>query len=560
MTRTAATNGTGRAAAPVTPREPAGTPQAPTGPAGHAGHAVASPTPAPRPRNRTSAYRGGPGFDELVDASGRPRTAAGPLWEALAALGPAGLAARQADAEREMRSLGATFAVQGDGDATERTWPLDVVPRLVPADEWQVVEAGLVQRLAALNRFIDDTYHDQRAVRDGVVPAEVVTGSPNFRPECMGIEPPGGIWAHICGSDLVRGADGTLFVLEDNLRVPSGVSYMLQNRAVVKRALPDLFRRYSVGPLDPYLTKLRSVLHAVAPVPHDPVVAVLTPGVANAAHFEHAFLARHLGAELVEAADLQVLDDGTLCMRTIGGLERVDVVYRRVDDLYLDAEVFRRDSVVGVPGLLRAMRAGRVAVVNAPGAGVADDKAVYSYVPDLIRFYLGEDPILPNVPTYWCGRPAERAHVLANLGSLVMKPATESGGYGVVIGPRAGAGTLDHLARRIERNPEGWVAQPVVSLSTAPALAADGTLQPRHVDLRPFTLLGPAGSYVTRGGLTRVGASAGSLIVNSSQGGGSKDTWVVEAILPGPAPDASPPGSAWPGAGGPPPAHHQAQQ
>ena len=479
----------------------------------------------------TLDYAGGPTFDEAVDANARPRPVASPLWDHLDRLGPAGLLDRQSAADREMLGAGATFAVYRDGTTWERAWPLDVVPRLIAAAEWDVIDAGLTQRLRALNRFIDDVYHEQRAVRDGVVPATLVTGSANFRPECMGIDPPGGIWAHICGSDLVRDEDGTFYVLEDNLRVPSGVSYMLQNRAVVKRVLPDLFRSYSVAPVDPYLEHLRSLLHAVSPAQRDPVVVVLTPGVGNSAHFEHAYLARHLGAELVEAADLVVLDDATLCMRTIGGLERVDVVYRRVDDLFLDAEVFRRDSVVGVPGLLRALRAGTVAVVNAPGAGIADDKAVYGFVPALVRYYLGEEPILPNVPTYWCGDTAQRQHVLDHLGSLVVKPATESGGYGVVIGPRSGADTLTHLTRRIERYPAGWVAQPVVALSTAPTLC-DGNLEPRHVDLRPFALRGPDGSYVTRGGLTRVAASAGSLIVNSSQGGGSKDTWVVDGTLP----------------------------
>ncbi len=373
-------------------------------------------------------------------------------------------------------------------------------------------------------------YHDQRAVQCGIVPADLVTGSPNFRPECMGIDPPGGVWAQICGSDLVRGEDGTFYVLEDNLRVPSGVSYLLENRMVAKRVLPELFRSYSIEPVDSYIGRLSAMLSSLAPTRSDPTMAVLTPGIGNAAYFEHAFLAQQLGIELVEGSDLVVLDDDTLYMRTVGGLERVDVIYRRVDELFLDPEVFRRDSLVGVPGLMRAWRAGNVAVVSAPGAGVADDKAVYAFVPEIIRFFLGEDPILPNVPTWRCGDPADCQFVLGHLDALVVKPANESGGYGVVIGPTAGAEALALVAQRIEQYPPNWVAQPVLSLSTMPTLC-EGTVVPRHVDLRPFTLLGPLGAYVTSGGLTRVARTAGSLIVNSSQGGGSKDTWIVDATL-----------------------------
>lgn len=495
-------------------------------------------TPAgPAPATGTSdRYPRRAGYDEALDVAGRPRPLARPLWDQLQALGPTGLAERQAAADRELLGAGVTFAVYSDGDSVDRPWPYDIVPRLVPAAEWDGVEAGLVQRLRALNAFIDDSYHDQQAVRAGVVPADLVTGSPNFRPECVGADPPGGVWAHICGSDLVRdGATGALTVLEDNLRVPSGASYLLENRVVAKRVLPELFRAYSIEPVDPYIDHLAALLRAVSPGPADPVVVVLTPGVFNAAYFEHAYLAHQLGVELVEAGDLVVTADDRLCMRTIDGLQPVDVVYRRVDDLYLDTEVFRRDSVVGVPGLVRAWRAGTVALVNAPGAGVADDKAVYGFVPELIRFFLGEEPILPNVPTYWCGHDDSCRYVLDHLAELVVKPANESGGYGVVIGPNAGPEALAQLARRIEHHPRGWVAQPVLDLSTAPTLC-QGELVPRHVDLRPFTLLGPDSSYVTRGGLTRVATRAGSLIVNSSQGGGSKDTWVVDGTIGGPHP------------------------
>ena len=467
-------------------------------------------------------------YDEYVQSDGTLRTESDALWRHLQAIGMPALREHQAAAEREIRAIGVTFGVDGHESPTERSWPLDLIPRIVVASEWKRIEAGLIQRLEALNCFIDDCYHEQRAVRAGVVPAELVLNSPNFRPECVGARPLGAIWAQICGSDLVRDADGTIYVLEDNLRVPSGVSYMIENRMVAKRIFPELFRSYSVEPVDPYLTHLGALLSSVSAPVDEPTVVVLTPGTYNAAYFEHAFLAQQLGVELVTGDDLVVLDDDTVAMKTIDGLQRVDVVYRRVDDLYLDPEVFRRDSKVGVPGLVRAWRSGRVAIVNAPGAGVADDKAVYAFVPELIRLFLDEEPILPNVPTFRCGDPEERQYVLEHLGELVVKPANESGGYGIVIGGRAGPEALELVRRRIASFPAGWVAQPTLALSTVPTLC-EGSLAPRHVDLRPFVLLGPGGSYVTKGGLTRVALQRDSLIVNSSQGGGSKDTWVVDA-------------------------------
>jgi len=469
-------------------------------------------------------------LDELISQDGMPRPLATPLWSHLTGLGSSGLAACQSAADRALRAIGVTFAVYDDSGSVDRPWPFDIVPRLMARSEWSRIEAGLAQRLLALNQFVDDAYHQQHVVRAGVVPAELVSGSPGFRPECVGSTPVGGIWTHICGSDLVRGADGTIFVLEDNLRVPSGVSYMMANRQVTKRVLPEMFRRYSVEPLDGYIGRLGALLMSVAPSAQDPVSVVLTPGPMNSAYFEHAWLAQELGVALVEAGDVVVDADDVVYMRTIAGFERIDVVYRRVDDLYLDPEAFRHDSVVGVPGLIRAWRAGTVALVNAPGAGIADDKALYAFVPELIRFYLGEEPVLANVPTYWCGDPRQRTYVLEHLASLVVKPAGASGGYGVVIGPTAGSEALALVRRRIEHYPQGWVAQPVVALSTVPTVC-DGALVPRHVDLRPFTLLGPEGVSVTRGGLTRVARQAGSLIVNSSQGGGSKDTWVVDGPL-----------------------------
>ncbi len=478
----------------------------------------------------TLPYAVGSGYDEMLASDGTPRPLAKAAWSDLSALGPDELSARQHAAERVLLGVGVTFQVGEAGSSIDRTWPFDVIPRIVPHPEWVVVEQGITQRHRALDRFLDDVYHEQRAVREGVVPAELVMGSPNFRPECMGVDPPGRTWAHICGSDLVRDGDGTFFVLEDNLRVPSGVSYLLENRMISKRVLPELFRSSSIEPVDPYIGRLGAMLASVSPRSGPPTVVVLTPGAHNAAYFEHAFLAQQLGVELVEGGDLVVDDDDTVSMRTVGGLERVDVIYRRIDDLFLDPEVFRRDSLIGVAGLMRAWRSGRVAIVNAPGSGVADDKAVYPYVPELVRFFLGEEPILPTVPTWGCSDDEGRRFVLDNLGSLVVKPSNESGGYGVVIGPHAGREALARVASRIERHPRGWVAQPVLALSTAPTLC-DGQVVPRHVDLRPFSLLGPDGSYVTRGGLTRVALQEDSLIVNSSQGGGSKDTWVVRETI-----------------------------
>jgi uncharacterized circularly permuted ATP-grasp superfamily protein len=490
------------------------------------------------------SYDPGPFYDEMVSATGEPRAAAEALWGHFSDLGPEALSERQDAADREMRAIGVTFTVYEGSTGVDRPWPFDIIPRVMTSDEWSMVESGLVQRLNALNLFIDDVYHDQRSVSSGVVPSELVTGSPNFRRECVGVDPPGGIWAHICGSDLIRDADGTVFVLEDNLRVPSGVSYLLENRMVAKHVFPEMFRHYSIEPVDPYVGRLANMLASVSPSTGDPTIVVLTPGIYNSAYFEHAFLAQQLGVELVEGSDLVVLDDDCVYARTIDGLQRVDVIYRRIDDLYLDPEVFVPDSLLGVPGLIRAWRSGRVALVNAPGAGIADDKKVYSYVPDIIRFFLDEEPILATVPTLRCGDEDSRHFVLSNLERLVVKPANESGGYGVLVGTQATEDELAFAAKQIEDDPKKWVAQPVIPLSTAPTLC-DGEIAPRHVDLRPFTLLGPEGAYVTRGGLTRVARTAGSLVVNSSQGGGSKDTWVVDTRL-----TSGPSGGARSGGGG----------
>lgn len=466
-------------------------------------------------------------WDELLDAEGRPRPGAAELVGLLAGLGLSEIQERQDLAEIDILSSGITFAVYGDGRGVDRAWPFDVIPRVIAASEWRRVETGLKQRLRALNMFIDDIYNDQRVIADGVFPAEMLDESVNYRPEVRGVRPPHGVWAHISGSDLVRDADGRFYVLEDNLRVPSGVSYMLENRSVSKRAFGDLFARQSIMPVDGYTDRLNEMLGSIAPAGAGwPTIAVLTPGVFNSAYFEHSFLAQRLGAVLVEGRDLIVDDDDCVYMRTIDGRERVHVIYRRIDDSFLDPEVFRGDSMIGVPGLMRAWRAGNVGIANAPGSGVADDKVVYAWVPDLIRYYLGEEPIVPNVPTLRCMYPDERRQVIDNIGEMVVKPANESGGYGLVIGNRATRTELDEAIARIEADPRNWVAQPILRLSTVPTLC-DGRIEARHVDLRPFILSG-ATTYVTAGGLTRVALRKGSLIVNSSQGGGSKDTWIVD--------------------------------
>jgi uncharacterized circularly permuted ATP-grasp superfamily protein len=466
-------------------------------------------------------------WDELLDADGNPRPAAAELIRQLGELGLAELRSRQDLAELDIVTTGITFTVYSDGRGIDRAWPFDIIPRVIAADEWRRVERGLVQRLTALNRFIDDIYNDQQVIADGVFPAELLEHSVNFRPQCVGVRPKHGVWAHICGSDLVRDADGTMYVLEDNLRVPSGVSYLLENRMLSKRAFADLFSKQSILPVDAYTDELLQMLVSLAPDGvSDPNVVVLTPGIYNSAYFEHSFLAQRMGATLVEGADLVVKDDDCVYMRTIGGLERVHVVYRRIDDLFCDPEAFRPDSALGVSGLMRAWRAGNVGIANAPGSGVADDKVVYAWVPDLIRYYLGEEPLLPNVPTYRCLYDDERAYVLAHLHELVVKPANESGGYGLMIGDRATPDEMATCRAAIEADPRNWVAQPIVQISVSPTLTDHG-IEPRHLDLRPFILSG-AGHYVTAGGLTRVALREGSLVVNSSQGGGSKDTWIVE--------------------------------
>ncbi|HJT98272.1 MAG TPA: circularly permuted type 2 ATP-grasp protein, partial [Rhodanobacteraceae bacterium] len=425
------------------------------------------------------------------------------------------------------RLMGITFTVYSDGRNVDRTLPFDIVPRTITRAEWHRTEAGLRQRVTALNRFIGDVYGEQRIVRDRVFPRALLSKSVNFRPQCVGVKPPLGVWAHVCGSDLVRDGDGTLYVLEDNLRIPSGVSYMIQNRMVAKRVFPELFGTSAILPVDEYPAQLYDTLAALTPRPGDvPTIALLTPGIYNSAYFEHCFLAQSMGIELVEGTDLFVGDDDCCYMRTVEGPQRVDVIYRRVDDLFLDPEAFLPDSVLGVRGLMRAWRAGNVALANAPGAGVADDKVVFTFVPKMIRYYLDEEPILPNVPSYLCTQKRERDYVIEHLDELVVKPANESGGYGMLIGPRSTARQREKFRELILADPRNYMAQPTLSLSTVPILTESG-FEPRHVDLRPF-VLSRDDVYVTTGGLTRVAMTKGSLVVNSSQGGGAKDTWVVD--------------------------------
>jgi len=468
-------------------------------------------------------------YDELLNAQLQPRSAAQPLFDYLNSLTAEELLARRQAVEATIMAMGITFTIYSEAGNIDRAWPFDVIPRVMSRFEWDPIQQGLKQRLTALNLFINDLYNEQHIIKDGVFPREVLEGSVNFRRQCVGVSPRFGVWAHVCGTDLVRDRDGTVYVLEDNLRVPSGVSYMLENRQIMKRIFPEVFQTTSILPVDDYPTQLYHTLAALSQrTDEQPVIVVLTPGIYNSAYFEHSYLAQQMGAYLVEGQDLLVGKDDIVYMKNIFGLQRVDVIYRRIDDNFLDPEAFSPDSVLGVPGLMRAWRKGNVGIANAPGAGVADDKVVYAFVPQIIKYYLDQDPILANVPSYLCMYPDQCEHVLKNLDSLVVKPANESGGYGMMIGPRASAAERAKFADLIRANPRNYMAQPTLDISTAPTLA-DNKLAPRHLDLRPFVL--QSGQvYVTTGGLTRVALRKGSLVVNSSQGGGSKDTWIVEEM------------------------------
>ncbi len=467
-------------------------------------------------------------YDELMQGGGRARSVARPLVRHIADISDIELEHCRAAAEVAIKEMGITFTVYTEEEGSiDRAWPFDIIPRIIAKKEWDDIEAGLRQRVQALNLFIDDLYHDQKIVKDKIFPKSLLKNSKNFRKQCVGINPPLGIWAHICGSDLVRDDNGQTYVLEDNLRVPSGVSYMLENRMVMKQVFPDLFGDYSIMPVDNYPSQLFDTLAALSPRPADyPEVVVLTPGIYNSAYFEHAYLAGQMGCELVEGRDLVVEADDCVYMRTVSGLKRVDVIYRRIDDSFLDPEAFNPDSMLGVPGLMRAWSRGNVSLANAPGAGVADDKVVYSYVPDIIRYYLDEEIKLPNVPTYRCLEPDHQAYVLEHIAELVVKPANESGGYGMLVGPMSTKRDQAAFRKLVKANPRNYIAQPTLNLSTVPTLF-NGKAEPRHVDLRPF-ILSSDKVHVTTGGLTRVALRKGSLVVNSSQGGGSKDTWIVD--------------------------------
>lgn len=480
---------------------------------------------------RLDGYDCGGFYDEMFEPDGSLRPGYQILGERLRGLAAGEVARRQAAAESALYGLGITFNVYSDGAGTEKIFPFDIVPRIVPAHEWQVIEAGLRQRITALNLFIADVYGAQRALADDIVPRQLIESSKGYLPGCRGMLPPGGVWCHVTGTDLVRDRDGRYYVLEDNLRCPSGVSYVLSNRAVMKRTLPQVFEASRVRPVDLYPSKLLETLQSVAPSKHGdgPTAVVLTPGRYNSAYYEHSFLAQQMGIELVEGSDL-VVDDGWVKMRTTRGLRRVDVIYRRIDDTFIDPRAFNPDSMLGVPGIIEVYRAGRVSLCNAPGTGVADDKVIYAYVPKLIRYYLSEEPLLANVPTYLCGEPSDLSYVLDHLPELVVKAANESGGYGMLVGPASTSTERAEFAARLRAEPRNYIAQPVIGLSRVPTLIAGAEeLRGRHVDLRPYILYGGGGQapFVLPGGLTRVALRAGSLVVNSSQGGGSKDTWVL---------------------------------
>lgn len=464
-------------------------------------------------------------FDELFASDGVPHPAASGLVEQLDALSRADLKRRQKQAEDILYQSGNTFNVYGDKKGTEKILPFDIIPRLVSAADWAKLERGINQRIRALNLFIQDIYNDQKILKDKVIPAELIFSSACYLKPCEGLSPPKGVWTHISGTDFVRDGDGEFYVLEDNLRCPSGISYVLENRAVQKRILPKAFQTLKVRPVSNYGDHLYKTLKFIAPEGKDePNIVVLTPGIYNSAYFEHAYLAQQMGVPLCQNSDL-VVEDDTVYMRTTQGLKQVDVIYRRIDDEFIDPQVFRKDSLLGVPGIMNAYRKGKVALANAPGTGIADDKAVYAYVPKIVKYYLGEDAIAQNVPTYICEDDKERDYVLANLDKLVVKAVNLSGGYGMLIGPKSTKAEQKEFAEKIRAKPRDYIAQPTLSLSRAPTLIGNG-IEGRHVDFRPYSLFGED-VFTLPGGLTRVALKKGSLVVNSSQGGGSKDTWVL---------------------------------
>ncbi len=468
-------------------------------------------------------------YDELFQSDGSVRSFAEPLARQVNTLTIPQLAKRQKAAELSLFQQGITFGVYGDRRGTEKVFPFDVLPRIVSADEWKQIEAGLEQRIQALNLFLGDIYNAQSIIKDGIIPNWVIDSSPSYVPQCKGLKPPHNIWVHITGTDLVRDNDGSYYVLEDNLRCPSGISYVLQNRIILKDIFPAAFPEMRVRPVSPYTDRLYETLKfAGSTISSRPNIVVLTPGVYNSAYFEHSYLAQQMGVPLVEGCDLEVVDDH-LMLRTTRGLEKVDVVYRRIDDAFLDPREFNPDSILGVPGLMQCFRKGNVALANAPGSGIADDKAVYAYVPDMIKYYLDQDPIIKNVPTYLCSVDQQRQHVLQNLDQLVVKRTNGSGGYGMLIGSVSTEKQRTEFAEKIRNEPHSYIAQPTLSLSRCPTIVG-GKIEGRHVDFRPYSLFGSS-LYTLPGGLTRVALVKDSLVVNSSQGGGSKDTWVLDPEL-----------------------------
>jgi len=466
-------------------------------------------------------------FDEVIAHNGTPRPHYDKMLQRFDQFSNDDIKARREVINIFFRNQGITFTVYGEEQGVERLFPFDLIPRVVPANEWQTIEKGLTQRITALNEFLKDIYHSQKILKDKIIPAELILGSQHFRREFVGINPPLGIYIHVTGSDIIRDHDGKYLVLEDNLRTPSGVSYMLQNRQAMKRAFPVLFDKYKIRPIENYPQELLRTLQEIGQsARREPNVVVLTPGIYNSAYFEHSFLARQMGVELTEGKDL-VVNNNKVYTRTTRGLEQVDVIYRRIDDAYLDPLVFRPDSKLGVAGLVNAYRKGNVTLANAIGTGVADDKVIYSFVPKIIKYYLGEDPILENVPTWLASNPDDLKYILANLDSLVVKAANESGGYGMLIGPESTLEQQEQFAEMLVANPRNYIAQPTISLSRHPSFFHDTELWGCHIDLRPYVLYGNNITIVP-GGLTRVALKRGSLVVNSSQGGGSKDTWVVD--------------------------------
>jgi len=471
------------------------------------------------------SYNPGNFFDEYFEKSGQPRAEVKKLVDQIKSFPNKELANRQKAAKAAFMQMGITFGVYGDQKGLEKIFPFDIIPRIINASDWDLIDRGVKQRVFALNRFIHDVYNDQKIIKDGVISKEIILSSVAYRKECQGLNPPKGIWCHISGIDLVRDEEGQFYVLEDNLRCPSGVSYVLGNRRVMKQTLPVVFESLPIRPVDDYSNRLADTLRNLIPDSIlKPNIAILTPGIYNSAYFEHSFLAQQIGEELVEGQDLVVMDD-FVYMRTTKGFERLDAIYRRIDDDYLDPTVFNPDSLLGVPGIMKSYRSGKIAIANAPGTGIADDKAIYSFVPDIIKYYTGEDAIIPNIPTFLCADDKDRQHVIDNIANFVVKTTHGSGGYGMLIGPFSSKEQQQQMIENIKKDPRNYIGQPVIQLSRVPVIVKDH-FEGRHIDLRPFVLYGKD-IYVLPGGLSRVALEKGSLVVNSSQGGGSKDTWVL---------------------------------